>query len=294
MMEWIVTSSVLILVVLVLRALLRGKISLRIQYALWLVVAVRLLVPISLWKAPLPVAAANLAPEPGPRWESTRYQVEEVPLAEGGGVSNSRFRVQSDGTVTTSDNFGFPELDKEAGVIRVYADFWSPRQIVLALWAAAAVLMALAMLWANLRFARRLKERRQLLEQSDCPLPLYTADGLPSPCLFGLFRPAIYLPPEAAEDGTVRAHVLAHELTHYVHKDHIWAVLRCLCLALHWDNPLVWLAVILSKRDGELACDEGAVARLGEEARFAYGRTLVGLVARRGAAPPTCCPAPPP
>lgn len=285
MIEWIVTSSALILVVLVLRALLRGKISLRIQYALWLVVSVRLLVPVPLWKAPLPVTAANLAPEPGPRWESTRYQVEEVPLAEGGGVSNSRFQVQSDGTVTTSDSFSFPELDKEAGVIRVYADFWSPRQIALALWAAAAVLMALAMLWANLRFARRLKERRRPLEAEPCTVPVYTADGLPSPCLFGLFRPAIYLPPEAAEDGTVRAHVLAHELTHYAHKDHIWAVLRCLCLALHWYNPLVWLAVILSKRDGELACDEGAVARLGEEARFAYGRTLVGLAARRSSRP---------
>ena len=45
-------------------------------------------------------------------------------------------------------------------------------------------------------------------------------------------------------------HVLAHELTHYAHKDHIWSLLRCLALALHWYNPLVWLAAALSKRDG--------------------------------------------
>lgn len=54
-----------------------------------------------------------------------------------------------------------------------------------------------------------------------------------------------------------------------------------MALALHWYNPLVWLAVFLSKRDGELSCDAGAVKTLGEEERIPYGRTLVSLVARR-------------
>ena len=47
MMQWIVSSSVLILVVIALRYVLRGKLSLRMQYALWLLVLVRLLVPVS-------------------------------------------------------------------------------------------------------------------------------------------------------------------------------------------------------------------------------------------------------
>ena len=47
----------------------------------------------------------------------------------------------------------------------------------------------------------------------------------------------------------------------------------------------MWLAVALSKRDGELACDEGAVARLGAGERIPYGRTLVGLVAGRSFGP---------
>lgn len=83
----------------------------------------------------------------------------------------------------------------------------------------------------------------------ECPLPVYLVEGLSSPCLFGLFRPAIYLTPEAVENETVLRHVLAHEATHYAHKDHIWSALRCTALALHWYNPLVWLAVSLSKAD---------------------------------------------
>ena len=48
-----------------------------------------------------------------------------------------------------------------------------------------------------------------------------------SPCLSGLFHPAIYLTPEVAENETALRHVLAHEATHYAHKDHIWSALRC-------------------------------------------------------------------
>lgn len=47
----------------------------------------------------------------------------------------------------------------------------------------------------------------------------------------------------------------------------------------------MWLAVSLSKADGELACDEGAVRRLGEEERIPYGRTLVDTVACRSQRP---------
>ena len=110
------------------------------------------------------------------------------------------------------------------------------------------------------------------------PLPVYVAEALPSPCLFGLFRPAVYITPSAAADPAVLRHVLAHEYTHFRHGDHIWNVLRGAALAVHWWNPLVWLAAALSRRDCELACDEGTLKRLGEEERFAYGRTLLTLV----------------
>ena len=75
--------------------------------------------------------------------------------------------------------------------------------------------------------------------------------------------------------------MLAHEETHFRHGDHVWGVLRGLCLALHWFDPLVWWAAFLSRRDGELACDEAAIRRLGEDERAAYGRTLIGLTCEK-------------
>ena len=60
-----------------------------------------------------------------------------------------------------------------------------------------------------------------------------------------------------------------------------------MCLAVYWFDPLVWIAAIVSRRDCELACDEGALQRLGEAERIPYGQTLLRLipVARRPESP---------
>ncbi|MDE6260672.1 MAG: M56 family metallopeptidase, partial [Oscillospiraceae bacterium] len=145
-------------------------------------------------------------------------------------------------------------------------------------WLAGSAAVALILLVSNLWFYWKLRRERVSLDEADCPLRVYTAVGLPSPCLFGVFRPAIYVTPEAAADPDMLRHVLAHEYTHYRQGDHLWSLLRCGALAAHWWNPLVWLAAVLSQRDAELACDEGALKRLGDGERAGYGNTLLNLV----------------
>lgn len=79
------------------------------------------------------------------------------------------------------------------------------------------------------------------------------------------------------EEEKLFGFVLCHENTHYIHRDHWWAFLRMVCFCLHWYNPFVWLAVYLSRQDGELACDEGVVERLEENQRIDYGNALLEL-----------------
>lgn len=281
LLQWFVTSSVLILAVLVLRRLLGGRISPRVKYALWGVVLLRLLVPFQIPMPNLPTAA-DLTPEPTSLTQTTipilpsSYSMEEVAAGQ---APNLYLNAQGQFHTANSAGTVKPSAD---GQRAVFSLVWlSPAQLLLGVWGACAVILALVLLGSNLRFYAKLRRRRAPLDLNDCPLPVYTVESLPSPCLFGLFRPCIYLTPQLTLDSPTRAHVLAHELTHYRQKDHIWSALRCLALALHWYNPLVWLAVALSKRDGELSCDAGAVKTLGEEARIPYGRTLVSLVAQR-------------
>ena len=276
LISWCVTSSILLAVFLLLRGTVFRKLSPRARYALWGVVLLRLLVPFQIPSLSLPASAADLAPELStiserPIFPNTilirpinpSVSLDEEDQAD---LPHSASTIESN--LSEYYHFGGPTLSDGVQVV----------------WAAGAGVVLLAVLAANLWFAQKLRKSRRPLPLADCPLPVYEAYGLPSPCLCGVLRPAVYLTPEAAEDGTVRTHVLSHELTHFRHRDHIWSLLRCLALALHWYNPLVWAAVVLSKRDGELACDEGTIRQLGEAERIPYGRTLIGLVARRSGA----------
>ena len=278
------TAAVVALVVMVLRLPLK-KVPRWVTCALWGVVLLRLLVPFQIPMPNLPTAA-DLTPEPTSLTQTTipilpsSYSMEEV---EAGQAPNLYLNDQ--GQVHTANSTGTVKPSAD-GQRAVFSLVWlSPAQLLLGVWGAGAVILALVLLGSNLRFSAKLRRRRTSLDLDDCPLPVYTVESLPSPCLFGLFRPCIYLTPQLTLDSPTRAHVLAHELTHYRQKDHIWSALRCLALALHWYNPLVWLAVALSKRDGELSCDAGAVKALGDEGRIPYGRTLVSLVAQRSLRP---------
>lgn len=286
LISWAVTSSVLILIVLAVRVLFRDRLSARLKYALWGVVLLRLLAPFQIeLPAPvsdsLPVLATNAVPEVG-QWEEPSIPVFPQEDFAAFGFSRADFHQMEPGEIIPTDtSIGYWQKSQDGETITRYLDLWSPAQVAAVLWGCGGILIGLVILASNLRFARRLRKRRERLEDVDAPIPVYTAEGLPSPCLFGVLKPAVYLTPGAAEGPDALRHVLAHELTHYRHRDHIWSALRCLVLALHWYNPLAWLSVVLSKQDGELACDEGAVARLGEAERIPYGRTLVDMVAAR-------------
>lgn len=271
MTGWIVTSSVLIAAVLALRTALKGRISLRLQYALWLMVLVRLLVPVNPLSSPLSVmnavppaavshvttASVNPAPPDAATPSGT-----EPPAAEQEHLPAAAAPGHVDSTASSA-----PKLTAKSALTIA--------------WLAGVLAVTAALLVSNLLFARRLRRVRRQFPAEGVRLPVYLAEGLPSPCLFGLARPAIYLTPEAAATETRLRQILTHEETHFRHGDHWWSLLRGAALALHWYNPLVWLAAVVSRRDAELCCDEDTIRRLGEEQRIEYGRTLLSMVSPR-------------
>ena len=269
MTQWIISSCVLLLVVIALRYLLRGKISLRMQYALWLLVLVRLLVPLSFGASGLSVM--NAVPEYAPQQNTLGLpDTANVPGAAGTpaqdageplppDLAQNFTTVTSEPTVKTTD--------------------WA--SIAKAVWLIGAGLVGTAFLLSNLRFGARLRRSRRRVDAVDAMLPVYESGAAVTPCLFGLLHPSIYLTPETLMDAPALRYSLAHEQTHYRHGDSIWAVLRGVCLALHWYNPLVWWAAELSRRDAELACDEATIRRLGEGERAAYGRTLLRMTCEK-------------
>ena len=241
MIEWAITSSVLIFVVLALRRLLMGKISLRLQYGLWALVLVRLLVPVSFGATA--VSILNLV---------ENATISNPVVGYMGGHTIQLSISEPDPTLPLEEQQKQYEKNLEQWQAEMDADRAengtpiSLGTVLLGVWAAGSVILGLWFLWVNVRFAQKLRRSSSPLAQ-DCPLPVYVTEASQTPCLFGLLHPSIYVTEEAAADETVLRHSLAHELTHYRHGDHIWAALRGLCLALHWYNPLVWAAAALSR-----------------------------------------------
>ena len=110
---------------------------------------------------------------------------------------------------------------------------------------------------------------------------IYESEFVDSPFVFGVVKPNIYLPMHM-DEGTA-AYVIAHERAHLARRDHWWKVLGYLVLALHWFNPLVWVAYILFCRDIELACDEKVVRGLDGAARADYSQALLSCAAPKRA-----------
>ena len=249
-----VAAGWLILAVLVLRLLLK-KAPRWITCLLWALVAVRLVCPVSLQS---PVSA---------------YQVATpAAVQDSGGVTYFQY-------VHTSGDKPSIQLDVEtirpAGITPVQQDTAADTSHTVArymppyvmIWLAVGGALLLYGLVSTLRLRYRVREGMRLREN------IWLCDAVTSPFLLGILRPRIYLP--SGMDERQMDYVLAHEHAHLRRGDHIWKPLGYLLLAVHWFNPLVWVAYWLFCRDIETACDERVVRSMGVEDKKAYSMALL-------------------
>ncbi len=281
LMEAALCGSVMILAALALRPLLRRRAGSRAIYWAWLLIAARLLLPFS-YPNPVmnglrPTLSGNAAVRPIA--DQVRVRLTDAALDAGYAMVGTEY-----------DQLG-DNLAWRIGLSLEYGQ--------LGRWAMIGYLAALAgvsawMLARNVRFRRRLKRDRvgPLTDgareeyQALCgrvgikPPPVWTTRGLSAACAVGAFRPYIAVPEGLAGNDLKQA--LAHELGHIRAHDGVWALVRGLCCAVHWPNPLVWLAASLSRADGELACDERVAAPLPASERLDYANALAHGAQGRG------------
>lgn len=280
MRETIITSSVLILCIALLRKLCKGRISACLQYALWLIVAVRLIVP------GMAVVFPNILPKSDLSIMNVADKMAVVAQTEE--TNNNDITPGGLPFLSTETERGTIADFLTSGVIQSWADLFK------GIWYLGIVAVGVWMIAVNIVFMNKLRKSRIRYEKEEfelpVPLPVYLAKNLPSPCLYGLpGNQAIYLSEDAIDDEKKVKHILAHEYCHYKHRDIFWSALRCVIVAVYWFHPLVWLAAVMSKQDCELACDESAIKILGEEERVAYGKTLVSLITRKTRASDIVC-----
>ena len=249
-------AGVLVPVVILLRLVLK-RAPKWTRCLLWAFVALRLLLPVEI-ASPLSLFNALGRQENGSVEYFYAAGGSEKPL-----VSFDTFRF--DGSADPEDRvINFPD---GAPLVRHEATRYLPPLVTA--WLIGVGLMLLYLLWSYVRLRRRVSASVPLEDR------VWICDCIDAPFILGLFRPRIYIPSTLAEPQ--RSYVLAHERAHLTRRDHWWKPLGFTLLAVHWFNPLLWLAYFLLCRDIELACDEKVFKSMDPESRTDYSQALLDL-----------------
>lgn len=278
-------ASLVALLLVAMKKVLRQAISWRIHHLLWFIVLARLLIPV-LPESPLSLFtwlswAGNSLTAVQPLASSQQEHLLTTDLLPQVGLPDTAVRATSD------KSFPTPKTE-EATATATNIDYV---QILAVVWMMGAIVF-LARLFGYLyqmhkkeRFLMRVTDERVLTIMNDCRkkfgvkkrIPVYTGTLAKGPLISGLLSPWVYCPREVYQSlsDAELYHVFAHELAHYKRKDLLWSFLGSLALAIHWMNPFVWLWIRNMKADMELACDEYVLEVLGEKEAIPYGTTLL-------------------
>lgn len=239
-------AAALIILRLILRKAPRGIIC-----AMWVLVAVRLILPLDIKSVfslvpdtsditrPVSYAASEAVRQAYPKIDSTPLMTESG--------------IQSSNTVASGNAVG-AHLHYIASLI----------------WIIGVCLMLIYAIFSYIRLYRLTRESIKAEDH-------YLCDRISSPFILGIFRPRIILPFDIGEED--KPYVLAHERAHLKRRDHLWKPLGYLLLSVYWFNPLLWIAYILLCRDIELACDERVIKELGYDCKKPYANALINAAA---------------
>lgn len=113
-------------------------------------------------------------------------------------------------------------------------------------------------------------------------IDIRVCDKIKAPLTFGILHPVILLPKTTDwTDETRLKYILTHEYVHIKRFDILIKLLLTGTLCVHWFNPCVWIMYIIANRDIELSCDEAVVRTFGETTKSVYAMTLVGMKEKR-------------
>lgn len=266
-----VAGGVLILFIVVIRALAIHRLPKTTFLALWMIAALRLLLPFSI---PLPFNIHI-------GLDVFSDVVQELP---------------SGNIASTLPGDSPPSYDIGTAVPSPATEHISTFEI---LWLVGVLLLAIYFSISYFRSMRKFKmsipdntpyiQNWLTAHQISRPIAVRSSDLISSPLTYGILHPVILLPKKLdRNDQAALKYVLTHEYVHIRRFDAITKILFAAVLCIHWFNPLVWVMYVLANRDMELSCDAWVIRMLGEKNRSSYALMLIKMEERRSGMSALC------
>ena len=270
-------GALMALLLLSLRYIFLRRMPAGLYYYLWIIVLLRLILPVPA----LFVPQTELAPA----LEILPAAVEKK-AAEGQGrdyVRPGTFAYH-DGEKAIIEPVPTPQPEETKAPFDFAALPWV--KIIFALWLSGALISITSRTASYLRFYGLIRRYaiRPELDDTRCYVrvkgrrkpELIRSDYVRTPMLMGIFSPLLVLP-DAEYTQTQLNHIFLHELMHHRRRDLVYKWLCVLILSVHWFNPLVYLVRREIDRACELSCDEQLIKRMDAGQKQSYGDTLISL-----------------
>lgn len=284
------TTSIIILPVLLLCAVLRRRYSARVLCLLWAVLSIRLLFPVQFALPDAPV----LTPQ-------TTISVTQTAAADSTQTGNAALVPSGASEQTEAVSAPRPEVSGQTPLDAPRFQSVTTRSqidimpILAFLWLAGVIGSLLTAFVSHQRFWKRIrKSARQVQDETllavyqqekerlgiTREIPMMHSFAVDGPMLAGVLHPILLLPKEGVAYGEAHM-VLQHELTHYKHGDLFCKLLFLLAKCVHWFNPVVHLMARQAAQDVEIACDQSVVHGLDDMARRSYGYCILNNAVRQ-------------
>ena len=283
------SGAIVTVVLLVMKPLTRKHLSQRWQYYVWLLVVLRLLLPlaptVNVPSGTLPSVLTRSAPSVATSVPTTTTPVDTVP-----GTSLPT------GEPATSTETSPQTLPAATGV----GTTWPVSTLLLLIWAIGALAVMIWNIAGYTRFKRtvqrtmvRVTDAHFLAILEDCRQEvhvratprLYTSASVASPILLGILHPGIVLPDRQLTDNDLR-YALLHELTHARRQDGLLKWIAAIAVSIHWFNPLAYVMQYELNHSCELSCDETVTRQFSTDDRRGYGSMLLAVASMTGAPSP--------
>ncbi len=300
LLQMSLSGSIIILVIVGLRALLLNKLPKKMFLVLWWIALLRLLLPVLL---PSSFSIYSLFPQLAVSVEEIGNQPQVLPadFDEQGKVS--AFDPAQDETVLLEGAEGMNQWEDVSmqNIIRQEADSAKAAGAVMGgseetkirysrwqiLWLAGLIFAAMFFLTAYIkgykefRISFPIEDERvrnwQRMHRIRRRVSIRRSECVSTPLTYGMIRPVILLPKNVEWDDGQLLYVLEHEFVHIRRFDMATKLILAAVLCIHWFNPLVWIMYSLFNRDLEISCDEEVIRHFGEEKKSGYARTLISM-----------------
>ncbi len=267
-----VSGTLLLLLILGLKQLYKDKFSRCWQYYVWIIVALRFLLPFT----PDTTIVGSMFEK-----FNTTMITSEAPIS---------FNVPV--TINAGNESGQAQENKNVIANAVAHNPFSVYVCLFFIWAVPTLVLFVRKITLYQSFIQYVKasntevsDIKTLNLLSDCGeklkiktrVELYHNALIASPMMIGFFRPSIVLPVGELKDKEL-SYIFVHELIHYKQKDMFYKWLIQIVVCAHWFNPFVYLLEKEVNKSCELSCDEKVISILDDKERHEYGDTLISFL----------------